>query len=196
MTRYYKIKQNIVELKKMAKSLQEQMLKMGLVDKQRAQKLQKEKSKNNKQQRNTKQPVQDQNKINAQKALLKKKEEDRKLNLQQKEKANQQAVNAQIQQLINTHRLADEKEGESFNFTDQKKIKTIYISSSVRDKISNGRLAIVKFKNQYSVVPSEVAEKVAQKNPRVFILLNDKKDAGEDESDPYADFQIPDDLHW
>ncbi|MFK8066930.1 MAG: DUF2058 domain-containing protein [Gammaproteobacteria bacterium] len=180
----------------MAKSLQEQMLKMGLVDKQRAQKLKKEKSKKGKQQRNTKQPVQDQNKKQAQQALLQKKEKDRELNLQQKEQADQKAINAQIQQLIKTNRLPDEKEGEPFNFTEQKKIKTIYITAQARDKISTGRLAIVKFKNQYSVVPSEVAEKLAQKDRNIIILLNDKKDDGGDKNDPYADFQIPDDLQW
>lgn len=180
----------------MAKSLQEQMLKMGLMNKQQANKVKKEQSKKNKQQRNKKGTMQDENKLQAQLALTKKAQHDRKLNLQRKQQAEQKAITAQIKQLILLYRLPDEKEGETYNFTDQKKIKTVYISESVRDQISRGRQAIVKLESKYCIVPSEVAHRIKQRDEKVVIVLNERNKMDKDEDDPYADFEVPDDLMW
>lgn len=180
----------------MAKSLQEQMLKMGLVSKQQANKAKKEKSKKNRQQNNSKTATEDRIKQQAQRALAEKTERDRQLNLQRIEQAEQKAINAQIKELIKLNRVPEEKDGESYNFTDQKKIKTIYVSESVRDQITNGRIAIVRQESKYSIVSKQVAEKIQQRDKTVVIVLNEKDQQNKDENDPYADFEVPDDLMW
>jgi len=57
-------------------------------------------------------------------------------------------------------------------------------------------IAIIKLGDQYELVPSPVAEKIAQRDESRIILQNQaSKDSG-DEDDSYADYQIPDDLMW
>jgi uncharacterized protein YaiL (DUF2058 family) len=45
-------------------------------------------------------------------------------------------------------------------------------------------------------VPAPVAEKIAQRDVDSVVHLNQKVEMQENENDPYADFQIPDDLTW
>jgi hypothetical protein len=180
----------------MAKSIQEQMLKMGLVNKQQANKAKKEKSKKTKQQNNSKTVTADQIKQQAQRALAEKTERDRQLNLQHKERAEQKAIQAQIKELIKLNRLPEEKDGEAYNFTDHTKIKTVYISGAVRDQITRGRLAVVSLEGKYSIVSQQVAEKIQQRDKTVVVVLNEKVQQSKDENDPYADFEVPDDLMW
>jgi hypothetical protein len=41
-----------------------------------------------------------------------------------------------------------------------------------------------------------VAQKFAERDADPVVMLNHKADAIELEDDPYADYQIPDDLSW
>ncbi len=46
-------------------------------------------------------------------------------------------------------------------------------------------------------MPAGVAEKIRQRDESVILLLNTRSAAEQvEEDDPYADFQIPDDLMW
>jgi len=58
-------------------------------------------------------------------------------------------------------------------------------------------LAIAKLSNDYKLVPKAIAEKINLRSTDFIIILNDKVESEEiDEDDPYADYQIPDDLMW
>ena len=47
------------------------------------------------------------------------------------------------------------------------------------------------------LVTRETAEKLAELDPTVVLVQNDKMvDEQVDNEDPYADYQIPDDLMW
>ena len=65
-------------------------------------------------------------------------------------------------------------------------------------QLSGGGAAIVRLGDQYEVVPAAVAEKLREMDPGLIVLLNASakaaKPAGED--DPYAGFEVPDDLVW
>ena len=47
----------------------------------------------------------------------------------------------------------------------------------------------------YEIIPREAAEKIEQRDPRRILLLNTATNEVEAD-DPYADYQIPDDLMW
>jgi len=49
---------------------------------------------------------------------------------------------------------------------------------------------------KFEIVPAVVAEKIAQRDVDSVVHLNQKVEMEENENDPYADFQIPDDLTW
>ena len=83
----------------------------------------------------------------------------------------------------------------TYNFADQNKIKKIYVTKSVLDQLSTGRMAIVKHKERYQVVPAKVARKIADRDAAAVIVLNEPQQTPA-EDDPYAEFPIPDDLEW
>lgn len=180
----------------MAISLQDQLLNSGLIKKDKANKAKKEKYKQSKQQRNSKTSQVDEASLLAQQSLAEKQAKDRKLNQQQKLEAEKKAVIAQIKQLIQLNRQAQDNEGVAYNFSDHNKVKKIYVNETTLKNISNGKLAIVKYDASYELVPAQVAEKIKQRDASFVLVLNDKIEDEQTTDDPYADYQIPDDLMW
>lgn len=181
-------------------SLQDQLLKAGLVDAKKAKQTDKAKRKQQKVARKSKEELVDETKVQAQQSRAEKAQRDRALNKQRQEEAEQKAIAAQIKQLIELNRL-DKNQGDiAYNFTDDKKIKKIYVSESMQEQLIKGILAIVKLtvgdKMTYEVVPAVVAEKIALRDENCVVLVNEKSTETLDEDDPYADYQIPDDLMW
>jgi len=66
----------------------------------------------------------------------------------------------------------------------------------MREQIISGRLAIVKFGQYYEVVSAEVAEKIKSRLAASVIVLNDSAPVAENKDDPYAGYEVPDDLMW
>ncbi len=178
----------------MAKSLQDQLLDAGLVNKNQVKKA---KSNKRKQQRNNKVEVVDDNKLSAQQALAEKTVRDRELNQKKQQKSEQKAITAQIKQLIKLNRQPQDQEGDAFHFSDDNHIKTIYVSKTMREQLTQSKLAIVKLNNKYEIVPTQIAEKIGLRDSQYVVQINDPKESSEtDADDPYADFQVPDDLTW
>lgn len=176
-------------------SLQEQLLKAGLADEKKARAVKNEKRKQRKQQPKGAVVVNEAEE-RARQARQEKAERDRQLNLERKQEAEKKAIQAQIRQLIETNRL-DRSRGEtSYQFVDGKKIKKIPVDDTMVDQLSRGRLAVVRQGENYDVVPEKVARKIMERDAAAVIVLHDRKqdDAGED--DPYAGYEIPDDLMW
>ncbi|GGD64463.1 DUF2058 domain-containing protein [Lacimicrobium alkaliphilum] len=182
----------------MAPSLQEQLLKAGLADKQKAQKIKTEKRKKAKQQKKHKLEQTDEARIAAEKALEAKKIKDRELNEQARLEAEKKAIAAQIRQLIEVNRQPKGNGDIACNFTDGAKVKHIYVDKTTHKHISQGKLAIVKFADSYEVVPMPVAEKIAERDADLLLFRADKVDNSNDEQadDWYAEYEIPDDLMW
>ena len=64
------------------------------------------------------------------------------------------------------------------------------------DTTDLGRLAIVQAPDDsYQVLPTKVAHKIAERGD-VFVFIAEKTVQTVDEDDPYAAYQIPDDLMW
>lgn len=180
----------------MAGSLQDQLLKAGMVDEKKAKKIKKEKRKQAKQQRKSSTEVVDETKQQVKQSRQEKSERDRELNRQKKEEADHKAIAAQIKQLIEVNRLSRVGAELNYNFTDDNKIKKILVDAQMLEQLSRGRLAIVRLDDRYEVVPVPVAEKIRQRRPERVIVCNEGQADVQDEDDPYADYQIPDDLMW
>lgn len=182
----------------MAISLQEQLKKSGLIDEKKAKQLNRAKHKEEKLARKGKNPSPDPRKAELLKAKAEKVAKDRQLNLEKNARAEQKAIAAQIKQLIELNTIA--KDGDQkFSFTENSKIKHIWVSQVQIEQLSHGTIAIVNQKtgqkNPHTLVPIGVAEKIAQRDESVVVFKADKTTVSE-EDDPYADYQIPDDLTW
>lgn len=175
----------------MANSLQNQLLKSGLTDAKKAKKIHQQKLEAGKK-------GQDEAKELVKQANAAKVERDKELNRQKKEEMERKAVVAQIKQLIEVHRI-DRKGGDvHYQFTDQSKIKKIYVTDTMVNQLVKGQVAIVRFAEAYELVPTVVAEKIALRDASLVVVLNTRTvvTQQEPEDDPYANYQIPDDLMW
>ena len=176
-------------------SLQDQLLKAGLADEKKAKAIRSEKRKKRKQQPKGAVEV-NEAETRARQAREEKPERDRQLNLERQRAAEKKAIQAQIRQLVETNRL-DRSRGEtSYQFVHDKKIKKLFVDDTMVDQLSRGRLAIVFVNDNYEIVAEGVARKIMERDESAVVVLHDRKqdDAGED--DPYAGYEIPDDLMW
>jgi hypothetical protein len=183
---------------RMGDSLFEQLKKSGLVDEKKARKAKQSqyKGKQPKAKKGAALPV-DETKLLAQKVHLDKVAHDRMLNQQKKNRDEIKAIAAQIRQLIENSRIIDREGNVTFNFTDAKVIKQIFITDKIQRQLTSGFLAIVKLGQSYELVPVSVANKIKQRDAEYIVFCNDGSDTPVDEEDdPYADYHIPDDLMW
>ncbi|HEY9200678.1 MAG TPA: DUF2058 domain-containing protein [Gammaproteobacteria bacterium] len=179
----------------MSNPFQEQLLKAGLVSKQQVQQVNKEKQKKKKQQK-SKKPVLDEAALRAQKAVQEKAQRDRELNEKKQQQARARAISAEINQMILEHMLQrDDSCDLVYNFEHDRKVKRIYINQQMKQQLIDGTLALARIDGRYELVPLSVAEKIKQRNEKRVIIF-EPEDKQLEEDDPYADFQVPDDLIW
>lgn len=179
----------------MSLSLRDQLLKAGLVNEKQAKQASKAKQKEQRLVHKGQIEADDSQKRAAQEAQAEKAKRDQELNRQQQEKAEAKARTAQIKQLIEVSRLPKLTTEDYYNFVDDKKVKRIPVNTLVRNKLSSGSLSIVHHGGGYEIIPREAALKIQERDPRRIVLLNAPTEEP-DADDPYAAYQIPDDLMW
>ena len=175
-------------------TLQEQMLKAGLVSSKKMEKVQRTAKKSRVQAREAKQAVEENKKAQL--------ERDKQLSEQQKQATLAKEYKAQVKQLIEMNKIDISKGNIGFNFTDNNLIKKIDVDKLTQTQLINGRLAIARLnvdsngESQYAIIPASVADKIAQRDTSSIVLNSALSQEEQDEDDPYADFKVPDDLMW
>lgn len=175
-------------------TLQEQMLKAGLVSSKKVAKVQRTAKKSRVQAREAREAVEENKKAQL--------ERDKQLSEQQKQAALAKEYKAQIKQLIEMNRIVISKGDIGYNFTDGNLIKKIYVDKTTQAQLISGRLAIARLatgngaESEYAIIPASVADKIAQRDASSIVLRSELSEQAKDEDDPYADFVVPDDLMW
>ena len=175
-------------------TIQEQLLKAGLVTSKKAAKVQRTAKKSRVQAREAREAVEENKKAQL--------ERDKQLSEQQKQAALVKEYKAQIKQLIEMNRITVSRGDIGFNFTDNNLIKKIEVDKTTQTQLINGRLAIARLiidsngESEYAIIPASVADKIAQRDATFIVLNSALSQEEQDEDDPYADFKIPDDLMW
>ena len=176
-------------------SLQDQFLKAGLVDKTKVKLVNQDKSKQKKVERRTGTQSVDEARLAAQEMQRKNAERARELNAQRDAAALQKAIAAQITQMVQQNRQSKGKGDIAYHFTHGTKVDHIYVSADVQGHLRAGRLVIVCQNGATELVPRVIADKIAERDASIVVRVN--KSSNEVEADdPYAAFQIPDDLMW
>ncbi|WP_348694840.1 DUF2058 domain-containing protein [Duganella fentianensis] len=176
-------------------SLQDQLLKAGLVNKTKVKLANQDKSKQQKEQRRSGVQSVDEGKLAAQEAQRQQAERARALNAERDAAARQKAIHAQIVQMVQQNRQPLGKGDIAYNYTFQNKIERLYVSAEVQGHLIAGRLVIVVLDGGTELVPRVIADKIAERDAGLVVRV--KQSSKEvDEDDPYAAFQIPDDLMW
>ena len=177
----------------MANMFGDQLLKAGLVDKDRLNKA--KKSRHKQQKAGKKGQVVNEATESAHRAAAEKAARDRELNRRHKEALERKAVQAQIRQLVEMNRLPRDSGETGYNFQDGTAIKKLFVSQEIHDKLVRGLLAIVRFDEGYEVIPSVVAEKIRLRDETCVVSNAATQPEGGDD-DAYADYKVPDDLMW
>jgi uncharacterized protein len=176
-------------------SLQEQLLKAGLVDKNKVKKVNQDKSQQKKVERRTGEQTVDEARLAALETQRKNAERARELNAQRDDAARQKAAMAQIAQMVEKNRQSKGGGDIAYNFTHGTRIERIYVSAAVQAHLVAGRLAIVCQGGVTELVPRVIADKIAERDASLVVRVN-KPSTEIDADDPYAAYQIPDDLTW
>ncbi|MTH45234.1 DUF2058 domain-containing protein [Intestinirhabdus alba] len=175
-------------------TLQEQLLKAGLVSSKKMDKVQRTARKSRVQAREAREAVEENKKAQL--------ERDKLLSEQQKQAALSKEYKAQVKQLIEMNRIDISRGDIGFNFTDGNVIKKLNVDKLTHAQLISGRLAIACLmadggsEKEYAVIPASVADKIAQRDASSIVLNSALSQEEEDEDDPYADFKVPDDLMW
>jgi len=181
-------------------SLQEQLLKAGLTTKQKARQANAEKRRKNKQKRSgaaVDVSLQEKVKQDLAKAKADKLAKDMALNEEKKCQLAAKEQQLRIQQILSHHQLKEVDGDTVYNYTFGSKIKKLMLDAKTHKALVDGRLALCGLDDTTYLVTAETAAKVAELDASVVLVQNDKVASDNiDEDDPYADYQIPDDLMW
>ncbi len=181
-------------------SLQDQLLKAGLTTKQKARQANSDKRKKNKQKRSGVEhgaTMQEQVQQDLAKAKAEKLTKDSALNEKKKQELLAKEQYLRIKQILEHHQIKNVFGDAEYNYTFNNKIKKLALNDKTHRALVNGRLALCGLDEITYIVTSETAAKLVELDDKIILVQNDKVDSEEvDESDPYADYQIPDDLMW
>jgi len=181
-------------------SLQEQLLKAGLTTKQKARQANSDNRKKNKQQRSgVKHDLSLQEKVKQDLVTSKneKAKKDAELNAKKQQQLAEKETHLRIMQILQHHQLSKINGETEYNYTFNNKVKKLLVDAVTHRALVNGRLAVCGADDKTYVVTFETAEKIATLDSSVILVQNDKVEVDSvDDNDPYAEFQIPDDLMW
>jgi uncharacterized protein YaiL (DUF2058 family) len=181
----------------MSNSLQDQLLKAGLVNEKKLKQHKRSKKKQTKQQPKGQEVVNEASDL-ARKARAERTRLDRERNESLQMQAEQKAVVAQIRQMIEVNRIDHDRGKTGYQFVQAGKIKKMYVSDEQHAQLSRGQIAIVELDGGHELIPANIAAKINERQPDAVLLLHEKSTQPDDpgEDDPYADYPIPDDLMW
>jgi uncharacterized protein YaiL (DUF2058 family) len=175
-------------------SLQDQLLKAGLVDEQQVKQARSAKRKKGKQS-SGKRRLGGEERRGAQQAAVEKARRDSELNRQRQEEARRKAEANELRQLIHSNRIPRGDGDVAYSFLDGDSLKRIYVTAEQQARLAKGAIAIVRQDTGYELVLPDIAERVGSRGQGLVVLLNKPGDDA-DEDGEYSQYKVPDDLMW
>lgn len=178
-------------------SLQDQLMKSGLINKQKAKQAQTEKRRKAKQKKKkgTIEVSDVQIAINEQKAQQKQQDLDK--NRETQAQLDVRAAHGKLIQMIAQHCEKNYQGEIDYHFTFENKVKRIAVNEKTQQGLIKGSLAICVLNDEFYLINKEAAAKLSEIDASVLVALHEKVEISEiEEDDPYAEFAIPDDLIW
>ncbi|OOG66344.1 nucleoprotein/polynucleotide-associated enzyme [Rhodanobacter sp. B04] len=178
----------------MRNPLQEQLLKAGLVNKNKVAQVVREQTK----QRQGKAPVAPATEqVDAQRLQAERAERDRALAAERNAQARANEQRIQIHQIVESHK--QKREGEiAYRFTDGDTIRSVLVNEALRAQLASGTLVVVRHDQGYELLPRAAADKVYARDAAMIVLDHGRSTAAGNDNDDeyYKQFQVPDDLIW
>ncbi len=180
----------------MSGSLQDQLMNMGLANKKQAQAAKAQKRKESNKAKNTKKSATAE--ATESPTEIARKEQvarDKALNQQRLEAKKKRAEEAEVKQLIESNTVDIPKDGDiAYNFVHGTTVKKLHVNKELQSKLMKGLLSIAIYEGSYRLVPTAIAERIHKRDPEMAICIEPTGETNPD--DPYADYEVPDDLMW
>ncbi len=166
----------------MGLSLQDQLLKAGLVDKKQVKKADHERRVKNKKKRKIGDSFEDRDKLRLQQQQAERAEQDLKLNAERNLQIQRKADLAAAQQLIEANRVPIDEGNVVYHYVDGGQIKRILVIQEIADKLAEGRAALAMYGGEVVLLSAETTLKVLQRDKDSIIAYNDPAEIEDDYS--------------
>ncbi len=109
--------------------------------------------------------------------------------------AERKRIKAEIKTIIEAEKIDNTTGESSHSYVVGKRIKQMFVSDAIREKLVDGSLVITRLNGATYLVPAQTGEKVQALNPE-WVVITPSSDNQSDDDEDYADYQVPDDLKW
>ena len=177
----------------MRNPLQEQLLKAGLVKKDKAAQIVRQQALLR---RAKAAPGAD--RVDTQQLQNERAEHDRALAAEHNAQLRASEQHAQARQIIASHQVKGEGE-IAYRFTDRGKIRDVLVSAAQRAQLAAGALTIVRRDTTYALLLRPAADMIYARDATLIVLDHARPDepgGGNSDDAYYAQFSVPDDLIW
>ena len=165
----------------MGLSIQEQLLKAGMVDKKQVKKAQHEKRVENKKQHKSGSSSEDSARIRLQQQQAEQAKQNQKLNAERNLQEQQKADQAAARQLIESNKIPFEEGAVTYHYVGADgKIKRISVQQDVVDKLSAGLLGLAMHKIDLVLLSAETVMKVLLRDKDSILAYNDPAEVEDD----------------
>ena len=155
----------------MGNPFRDSFLKAGLVSKKQVNKAKKE-AHQKKTGKGDASPSDVSKKVQEQRAKQAKK--NRELNQKRAEEKQRREQKAQVKQLIEQNRLEQDRDGEAYHFVVENKIMRVFVTEEMIDQLFTGSLAVVKLGDSFDVIPAKVARQIGERMEDAVVVLHKK----------------------
>lgn len=168
----------------MGLSLQEQLLKAGLVNQKQVKKAEHElrvqKKKGKKGQKGA-QPNSNDAKERLKKQRAQQAEQDRQLNRNRLEQEQQKADLAAAQQLVQVNGEKLEQGDIAFHYVNGNgQIERLHVTQQVADQLASGTVGVAEHSGEYVLLPANTVAKVLQRAAQLIVAYNDPNEMDND----------------
>lgn len=119
---------------------------------------------------------------------------------QQKKKQQQvyveqrRVMNIKINELLKDAAVEDPDGDIKFSYVYDAKVRHTYVSEAQQKKLASAEYALTVVKAKTKLIPATLIESLKAVDPERFVHI--VKEEASDKDDPYAGFEVPDDLTW
>lgn len=115
------------------------------------------------------------------------------------EAAQKKEIKAKIKALIEGNRIEDHSGELVYSYIVGTRVKQIHLAEAYKNQIVEGTLAITRLNRHTMLIPTSIVPEIKALNPDWLIVQVEEtgKDAVQSgQEDPYAEYDVPDDLVW
>ena len=157
----------------MGLSIQEQLLKAGIVDKKKVKQVEHEKRVQKKKKKKAGHSSTDNDKLRLQQQQAEQAKKDFELNAERNLLAQKRADMAAATQLIDANQLTLEEGDVVYQYVEERQIRKIWVTPAVAEKLATGRAGLAVGSKGVALISADVVAKVLARNEDLILVYND-----------------------